>query len=151
MESLYIFLNEYESEEENKNKIKQKGKNENKNEINKVETQTMKRKKKNKNELKESKEIIAFIRKLYVAFSYFNELGDEFSFINSDGKEELIKIENDTNIGVFMDIMLMGKSGAGKSTLINLILGELKALVGGTGLSTTSKNLIIITLFNFFI
>ena len=169
LQNLYIFLSEYKSEEENKseskqikknenkikqkgknekknkkeNKINEKGKNENKNEINKMEIQTMKKNKKNKNELKESKEINAFIRKLYVAFSYYNELGDEFSFINSDGKEELIKIENDTNIGVFMDILLMGESGSGKSTLINLILGELKALEGGTGLSTTSKNLII--------
>ena len=69
---------------------------------------------------------MAFIRKLNVLFSYFNELGDEFSFINSEGKEELVKIEDETDITVFINIILMGETGSGKSTIINLILGEKK-------------------------
>ena len=41
-------------------------------------------KKKEKDEKKKEKNILAFIRKLNVLFSYYNELGDEFSFINSE-------------------------------------------------------------------
>ena len=88
-------------------------------------------------------EISAFLRKLQVLFSYYNELGDEFSFLNSEGKEELIKIEDDTDISVFINILLLGRTGAGKSTLINLLLAEKKSLEGGTGFSTTSKNIIV--------
>ena len=36
---------------------------------------------------------------------------------------------------------MLGRSGAGKSTLINLLLDEKKSLEGGTGFSTTSKNI----------
>ena len=134
------FLNKKEANENNESK---KEKEENKNENKKNGKKKKKIKRKNIKELKESKEIMEFIRKLNVLFSYYNELGDEFSFINSEGKEELIKIENDTDITVYMNIILMGESGSGKSTLLNLILGEKKSLEGGSGLSTTSKNIIV--------
>ena len=39
--------------------------------------------------------------------------------------------------------MFLGRSGVGKSSLINYILDEKKSLEGGTGFSTTSKNIII--------
>ena len=95
----------------------------------------------NNNEIKE--DLAEFIRKLNVIFSYYNELGDEFSFINSEKKEVQIKIEDDIDITVFINILFLGRSGSGKSTLINLLLGEKKSIEGGTGLSTTSKDLII--------
>ena len=38
-----------------------------------------------------------FIRKLNILFCYYNELGDEFSFFNSDNKLVPINIEDDTN------------------------------------------------------
>jgi len=88
-------------------------------------------------------EVSCFSRKLNVLFCYYNELGDEFSFMNSDKKEELIKIEDDTNITTFINILFMGRSGAGKSSLINLILGEKRSIEGGNGFSTTSKNIIV--------
>ena len=88
-------------------------------------------------------ETLEFIRKLNVLFCYYNELGDEFSFINSEKKEVNIKIEDDSNITVFINILFLGKSGSGKSTLINLLLGEKKSIEGGTGFSTTSKNIIV--------
>ena len=69
-------------------------------------------------------QIQGFLRKINVLFSYYNELGDEFSFKTSENKEFLVKIEDDTEISVFMNILLMGRSGAGKSTLINLLLDE---------------------------
>ena len=98
-------------------------------------------KKNRKDDKKE--EIFALIRKLNVLFSYYNELGDEFSFINYEKKEELIAIEEDTDINVFINILFLGKTGSGKSALINLILGEKKSLEGGNGFSTTSKNIIL--------
>jgi len=98
--------------------------------------------KKNDDEDKKA-EVSAFLRKLQVLFSYYNELGDEFSFLNSEDKEELIKIEDDTDISVFINILLLGRSGSGKSTLINLLLAEKKSLEGGTGFSTTSKNIVV--------
>ena len=91
-------------------------------------------------------EVSAFLRKLNVLFSYYNELGDEFPFFNSENKEEsnnIIKLEDDTNISIFINVLLLGRSGAGKSTLINLLLAEKKSLEGGTGFSTTSKNIVI--------
>lgn len=60
-------------------------------------------------------QIQGFLRKINVLFSYYNELGDEFSFKTSENKEFLVKIEDDTEISVFMNIHLMGRSGAGKS------------------------------------
>lgn len=94
--------------------------------------------------IKEIEEDLAeFIRKLNVIFSYYNELGDEFSFINSEGKEVQIKIEDDIDISIFINILFLGRSGSGKSTLINQLLGEKKSIEGGTGFSTTSKDLII--------
>ena len=88
-------------------------------------------------------EVSAFFRKIYVIFSYFNELGDEFSFKTSDNRECLIKIGDDTDISVFMNVLLMGRSGSGKSTLINLLLDEKKSIEGGTGFSTTSKDIVV--------
>ena len=88
-------------------------------------------------------EIQSFFRKLHVLFSYYNELGDIFSFVNYEGKKVNIKNEDDTNIAVFINILLMGRTGAGKSTCLNLILDEKKSIEGGTGLSTTSKNILI--------
>ena len=38
---------------------------------------------------------------------------------------------------------MLGGTGAGKSTLINILLDEKKSIEGGTGLPTTSKNVII--------
>ena len=100
------------------------------------------------NFLKEKKgeknpEVSAFIRKLNVLFCFYNELGDEFSFINSEKKEIPINIEDDTNITTFVNILLLGRSWAGKSKLINLLLEEMKSLEGGNGFSTTSKNIIV--------
>lgn len=69
-------------------------------------------------------EIMAFFRRINVVFSYYNELGDIFSFKNSEGNPEFIKIEDDTNISVYINILLLGRSGAGKSTLINILLDE---------------------------
>ena len=88
-------------------------------------------------------EIMAFFRRINVVFSYYNELGDIFSFKNSEGNPEFIKIEDDTNISVYINILLLGRSGAGKSTLINILLDEKKSIEGGTGFSTTSKNIIV--------
>lgn len=88
-------------------------------------------------------EICAFFRKLYILFSYYNELGDTFSFVNSEGKKCLVKIEDDTNITVFINILLLGRSGSGKSTLLNCILDEKKSIEGGIGISTTTKNILI--------
>ena len=88
-------------------------------------------------------QIQGFLRKINVLFSYYNELGDEFSFKTSENKEFLVKIEDDTEISVFMNILLMGRSGAGKSTLINLLLDEKKSIEGGSGFSTTSKNMLV--------
>ena len=103
-------------------------------------TDLMKEKEKNK---LNNYEVLSFSRRLNVLFCYYNELGDEFSFMNSDKEEELIKIEDDTNITIFINILFMGRTGAGKSTLINLILGEKKSIEGGNGFSTTSKNIIV--------
>jgi len=44
-------------------------------------------KEKESNKLK-NYEVSSFSRKLNVLFCYYNELGDEFSFVNSDKKEE---------------------------------------------------------------
>ena len=102
------------------------------------------------NFLKEEKEeknqeISDFIRKLNLLFCFYNELGDEFSFINSDNEEIFINIEDNKNITNFINILLLGKTGTGKSTLINLLLEEMKSLEGGNGFSTTSKNIIVYT------
>ena len=93
--------------------------------------------------LEKKKEASALFRKLYVLFCYYNELGDEFSFINSENKENLIQIEEDMDGIAFINILFLGQSGVGKSTLINLILEEKKSLEGGTGFSTTSKKILI--------
>ena len=87
-------------------------------------------------------EIIKFYRKINVIFSYYNELGDEFSFTNSEGKNISIELEY-SDFPINMNILLLGESGAGKSTLLNLILGEKKSLEGGNGVSTTTKNIIV--------
>ena len=86
-----------------------------------------------------------FIRKLNVIFCYYNELGDEFSFLNSENQEILINNEAESNSPVFINILMIGKTGAGKSTLINIILEEKKSLEGGNGFSTTSKNILVYT------
>ena len=59
-------------------------------------------------------EVMEFFRRIHVLFCYYNELGDIFSFKNSDGDEQLIKNEDDTNTAVFINILLLGRSGAGK-------------------------------------
>lgn len=84
-----------------------------------------------------------FIRKINVIFSYYNELGDEFSFMNSNNKEISITNEVESNSPAFINILLIGESGTGKTTLINLILEEKKSLEGGDGFSTTSKNILV--------
>ncbi len=84
-----------------------------------------------------------FLRKVNVIFSYYNELGDEFSIINSNKQEVLINNEAESKSPIFINILLIGNSGSGKSTLINLILEEKKSLEGGDGFSTTSKNILV--------
>ena len=74
---------------------------------------------------------------------YYNELGDEILFINSEKKKELIQLEEDTHITVYINILFLGRTGTGKSTLINLILGENKSFERGNGFSATSQNLIV--------
>ena len=88
-------------------------------------------------------ELQNFLTRLHIIFSYYNELGDIFSFKNSEGEEITIRNVDDTNITDYINIMFLGRSGVGKSTLINYILDEKKSLEGGTGFSTTSKNIII--------
>lgn len=90
-----------------------------------------------------NEEIVQFIRRINVIFSYYNELGDNFSFINSKGKKVDIIIEDFPENPAFIDILLLGKTGSGKSTFINLLLDEKKSIEGGRGISTTSKNLIV--------
>ena len=96
-------------------------------------------------EKEESKktEVSDFIRKLNILFCYYNELGNVFSFINSDNIEVPINIEDEMDITIFLNILLLGRSGTGKSTLINLLLEEKKSIEGGTGFSTTTKNNIV--------
>ena len=89
------------------------------------------------------KEYLKFERKLKSLFSYYNELGDIFSYKNSLNQEELVLIEDGEKFPAYINILLFGKSGSGKSTLINLLLDEKKSIEGGTGFSTTSKNIII--------
>jgi GTPase Era involved in 16S rRNA processing len=84
-----------------------------------------------------------FYKRLNIIFSYYNELGDEFSFINSERKEMPYKNIDDSKILDYINIVLLGGTGAGKSTLINILLDEKKSIEGGTGLPTTSKNVII--------
>lgn len=101
------------------------------------------KKKNKKKDIKEEKqekneEISSLIRKLNVLFSYYNELGDEILFINSEKKKELIQLEEDTHITVYINILFLGRTGTGKSTLINLILGENKSFERGNGFSATS-------------
>ena len=90
-----------------------------------------------------SEEILAFFRKINVLFSYYNELGDKFIFKNSKNEEVPIPNEDDTNIPVFINILLLGESGSGKSTLLNLLLDEKKSIEGGSGFSTTSKDILV--------
>ena len=89
------------------------------------------------------KEYREFERKLKSLFSYYNELGDIFSYKNSQNQEELVIIEDGEKFPVNINILLLGKSGCGKSTLINLLLDEKKSIEGGNGASTTSKNIIL--------
>ena len=89
----------------------------------------------------EQEEVLKFIKKLNALFSYYNELGDEFCFINTEEKEVPINLEDETNITVFINILLLGRTGSGKSTLINQLLGEKKSLEGGNGFSTTSRKI----------
>ena len=84
-----------------------------------------------------------FYKRLNIIFSYYNELGDEFSFLNSERKEMPYKNIDDSKILDYINIVLLGGFGVGKSTLINILLDEKKSIEGGTGLPTTSKNVII--------
>ena len=95
-----------------------------------------------KNEEEEMNVFFEIINKISKLFVYYNELGDEFYFINSQGKEILIKTVDDSNIPIFINILILGITGVGKSKLINLILDDKKSLEGGYGFSTTSKNII---------
>jgi len=47
-------------------------------------------------------EVFAFFRKLNILFCYYNELGDKFSFINSDNEEVFINIEDETDDTFFL-------------------------------------------------
>ena len=101
------------------------------------------KKKSQENSKEEAIQYWSFRRKINVIFSYYNELGDEFSFINSGKKEIPINIEDNNKFPVFINILLLGETGSGKSTLINLLLEEKKSLEGGHGRSTTSKNILV--------
>ena len=109
----------------------------------KIKKKKIRQKKKEEKSNEKKQEFLSLILKLNVLFSYYNELGDEFSFINYKNEKESVKIVEDTNITAFINILFLGKSGSGKTTLINHILGEKKSLEGGTGFSTTSKNIIV--------
>ena len=91
---------------------------------------------------KKVEEISEFLKRIHIFFSYYNELGDIFSFKNSEGEKIKINIEEISDNPAYINVLLLGRSGSGKSTLLNLILDEKKSIEGGTGLSTTSKNLI---------
>ena len=65
-----------------------------------------------------------FYKRLNIIFSYYNELGDEFSFINSERKKMPYKNIDDSKILDYINIVLLGGTGAGKSTLINILLDE---------------------------
>ena len=95
--------------------------------------------KKNENNLIVSE----FFKRINVLFSYYNELGDTFAFKNSKGEDVEIIIEEPPDNPAFINVLLLGRSGSGKSTFVNLILNEKKSIEGGTGISTTSKNLLI--------
>ena len=71
-----------------------------------------------------NEEIVQFFRRINIIFSYYNELGDNFSFINSKGKKVDIIIEDFPENPAFIDILLLEKTGSGKSTFINLLLDE---------------------------
>ena len=81
-------------------------------------------------------------RKLNILFSYYNELGDEFSFIGSNGKEIHIIVEED-KFSNNINVLFLGESQVGKSTILNNILEEMRSLEGGTGMSSTSKNILV--------
>ena len=55
-----------------------------------------------------------FYKRLNIIFSYYNELGDEFSFINSKRKEMPYKNIDDSKILDYINIVLLGCTGAGK-------------------------------------
>lgn len=65
-------------------------------------------------ENKNQEQFSLFFRKINVIFSYYNELGDEFSFINSDDEEILINNETETDSPIFINILLIGKTGSVK-------------------------------------
>ena len=91
----------------------------------------------------EEPDFLEFLKKLKSLFIYYNELGDNFSFINSEGNEVYVNIEDETDITVYLNILMLGRSGSGKSTLINLLLDEKKSFEGGIGTSTTSRDIIV--------
>ena len=100
----------------------------------------------------ESNQIFELFRRINVLFSYYNELGDEFSFYISENKDKKnkelkkVEVENEKDyeiIPVYINILLLGKTGAGKSTLLNLILDEKKSFEGGSCFSSTTKNILV--------
>ena len=95
-----------------------------------------------KNNVKKNKEISDLYRKINILFSYYNELGDEFSFVNSKGEKIEIKTDN-IDSPISLNILLIGRTGVGKSSLLNIILEEKKSLVGGTRVSTTTKDIMV--------
>ena len=82
---------------------------------------------------------IVRLRKILIRFcSYYNELGDYFKIINSEGliiSYNLIEEKYDET----SNFCCIGRFGKGKSTGVNCLIGEKKAKESRSGTATTTK------------